>query len=481
MKKIYLIFLVFILVQNTFGQVSQKFSAEQVKQDLKYLYSTLEESHYNLYVHTPKEKFDKKYNRIYNSIKDSVNILQVYRLFQPFVALSKIGHCWCDNSLVGDVYDAYIGSGGTVFPINITVNDNKMIVNDDYSNSKRIQIGDEIVTINGKSAKSILDNIYSFLSGENDYWINTRIDLFTFPRLNWVMNAPCDSYSIQIKNQQNELINLNLPAISAGKFEEIQSNKKQIFNSGRKFKFIDDIAYMQPGQFSNAYGDNNSSNIKTFEKGEFLAYIDSAFREIQKRGSKNLIIDLRDNPGGSSTFSDEMVAYIADKPFKFCSRFSVKTSKITKEYWKQVNDTSLKYLKTKILNTPEGETFDVAIPEHDFRKDSLKFRGKVYVLINRYSYSQTADVATQVQDYKFGLLIGEKTAQIPTNYGSTHQFVLPNTKMAVEYPKAFIVRPNGNTNFEGVTPDILVKDNISNENDVILDYTLNLIKKENKK
>jgi C-terminal processing protease CtpA/Prc len=393
----------------------------------------------------------------------------------------KLAIVLINNSLVGDIYGAYIGNGGTIFPINIIVNNNKMIIIDDYSNSKQINKGDELVSINGKSAKNILNGIYSFLSGENDYYINTWIDQITFPRLNWLMNGPCDSYNIQVKNQKNELINLTVSGVNAGKYEDLQSGKKQIFNFNRKFKFIEDIAYLQPGQFLNANGNNNSSNVKTFEKGEFLAYIDSAFVKIQKAKSKNLIIDLRDNAGGSSTFSDEMVAYIANKPFKFCSRFSVKTSKITKEFWKQVNDTCLNYLKTQILNTPDGETFDVTIPEHDFRKDSLKFQGKVYVLINRYSISQAADVATQVQDYKFGILIGEKTAQIPTNYGATHQFELPNTKMVVEYPKAFIIRPNGSTKFEGVSPDIIVEDNMFTEKDEILDFTIDLIKKGNMK
>lgn len=481
MKINFIIFFSLIMVQNTFGQESEKFSADQVKQDLKYLYSTLEASHYNLFVNTSKKIYDEEYQKVYNSIKDSLNILEVYRIFQPFAALSKIGHCTCDNSIIGDVYGSYIGSGGTVFPINIIINNYKMMIVDDYSDIKRTARGDELVSINGKPAKDIINGIYLFLSGENDYFINTLIDLFTFPRLNWLINAPCDTFSIQVKNQKNELITLTLPAINGGKYEDLLSSKKQIFNSGRNFKFIDDIAYIQPGPFLNATGDGNLSNPKTFEKGEFLAFIDSAFIEIHRAKSNNLIIDIRDNMGGSSTFSDEMIAYIADKPFKFCSKFSVKTSKITKDYWKQVNDTSLNFLKTPILNISDGETFDVTIPEHSFRNDSLKFCGKVYVLINRYSYSQTSAIATQVQDYQFGVLIGEGTAQIPTNYGSTHQFELPNTKMAVVYPKAFIVRPNGDTKFEGVTPDILVDDNIFTDKDEILDYTIDIINKNDKK
>lgn len=478
MKTAFLFFFTLAIVQYSFAQSPVKYSAQSVKDDFEYLYKTLEASHYNLFVSTPKTKFDIEYQKTYNSINDSLNGLQIGRLFQPFIALSKISHCTSDlGYLFDDVYHSYMKSGGTFFPINITVIDNKMLITDNYSVNKNIKIGDEIISINGKSASSILDNVYSFLSGENNYFINTIIDIGTFPRLNWVLNEPCDSYNIQIKNQNNESVNFNVNAIKAGKFEELQSSRKQVFNSGRKFKFIDGIAYVQPGMFLNVKGDGDLMNIKTHDNGEFLTFIDSAFHEIAKRKSKNLIIDLRDNSGGDNTFSDEMVSYFANKPFKWCGKFSVKTSEKTKEAWKQINDSTYNYLKEMILNRANGDIFDVELHEHDFRKDSLKFSGNVYVLINKYSYSQANLTAAQIQDYKFGILIGEKTAGMPTSYSSSQMFKLPNTKIKIQYPKALVVRPNGDTEFEGVTPDIIVEDNIFTEEDEILNYTLNLIRK----
>jgi C-terminal processing protease CtpA/Prc len=433
-------------------------------------------------VNTPKKKFDKEYQRIYASIKDSLSILEVFRVFQPFVALSKIGHCRIDPGILGDTYyGAYMGSGGTVFPINITVQKNKMIILDDYSGSTRIKRGDELVSINGKSAKTLLHAIYSFLSGENEFYINTLVDEFTFPRLDWLIHDPCDSYRVQVKNKNNELITLDLPAIPARKYEDLQGSRNQVDYAGRKFRFMDDIAYLQPGMFLNANGDGNISDVKTHENGEFITFMDSAFAEIHKARSKSLIIDLREIMGGDNTFSDEMLAFIADKPFKFSSRFSVKTSEKTKEFWKQLNDTTLNYLKTPILHTPNGETFEVQVPEHDFRRDSLRFQGKVYVLINRHSYSQTTATAAQIQDYHFGTIIGEKTAELATSYCSIHQFELPNSSLLPCYPKAFTVRPNGNPQFEGVTPDFVIEDNMFTDKDEILDYTLDLIKRETKK
>lgn len=293
----------------------------------------------------------------------------------------------------------------------------------------------------------------------------------------WILYEPKDSFNIQIKKQKSELINFKVGAINAGKFEEIQGRKKQIFNDGRKFRFIDSIAYLQPGCFMNANGDGNLMNFKNGDKGEFLEYIDSAFKEIHKAKSKNLIIDLRNNSGGMNTFSDEIIAYIADRPFNWCSKFSVKTSEKTKEAWKQINDTSLNYIKDNILSKANGDKFDITVTNHDYHKDSLKYRGKVFVLVNRYSYSQAPLTAAQIQDYKFGVIVGEKTAASPTSLSSSHMFELPNTKILVQYPKALVVRPNGDTKFEGVTPDIIVEDNLFTDKDEILDYTLDLIGK----
>ncbi len=69
------------------AQQRDKFSAAEVKEDFTYLYQTLAASHYDLYVNTPQKTFQKEYKRIQRVVKDSLTILEINRLFQPFVAL----------------------------------------------------------------------------------------------------------------------------------------------------------------------------------------------------------------------------------------------------------------------------------------------------------------------------------------------------------------------------------------------------------
>jgi C-terminal processing protease CtpA/Prc len=78
----------------------------------------------------------------------------------------------------------------------------------------------------------------------------------------------------------------------------------------------------------------------------------------------------------------------------------------------------------------------------------------VYVLIDRQSYSNAVAVAATVQDYHFGKILGEPTADMATTYGAIEQFTLPITGISVCFPKARIVRPNRDPRSRGVTPDI---------------------------
>jgi C-terminal processing protease CtpA/Prc len=131
-------------------------------------------------------------------------------------------------------------------------------------------------------------------------------------------------------------------------------------------------------------------------------------------------------------------------------------------HWKRVssqNDAaaagpvSRQYAKM-YAKVPPGEVVDFEMPLVEPRKDE-RFRGKVFLLIDRQSY--TGAVAALVQDYKFGTILGEETSDMATTYGAMEQFKLPKTGIAVGYPKAHIVRPNGDLRARGVMPDIAIR------------------------
>lgn len=467
-----------LISTSLYSQSPKRFSKEEIKSDLKYMRDTLEVVHYDLYAFTKKEVFDNAYNKIASLINDSLTLMQVYRLFQPYLAQAKMSECVIFPPF-GDYWGIYLPNSGTVFPLNLGFSKGKVFVKDNFSNESQISKGDEITSFNGKPIKEFMEGVYNFMSGWNEYYKNSYLENANFSRFYWFIYGKCDTFILKIRKKDGREITVQLPAISGWDYEGKLSKQYPPRKPPREFRFINnDIAYLYPGEFVNNPGKWDSlSQATRWDNTEFCHFIDSSFSAFLKMKAKSLIIDLRNNLGGSNTFSDHMISYIASKPFGFSSRLKVRTSRIIKDFWKNINIPSVEELKQAILSHENGSRFEVSLPAYQPQPDSIRFKGKVYVLINRFSFSNTSSVANIIQDYRFGKLIGEETPDFISAYGATQQFTLPNTQIAVSFPKGQFIRPSGDETPQSVKPDYQVDDNTSDGKDEILEYTLDLIKK----
>lgn len=449
-----------------FAGLSPKYSPQQVREDLSYLYSALQGSHYNLYVNKSKASYDSAYDRLYHSITDSMTKLEVTRLFQSFIALGEIAHC--NTGFPAAAYfDSVIQHTDYMFPLHLSIVKGKVVVLNNFSADRSIQPGDEITF-------EQFDQTLDMMSGESRAMRGTIVDLYGFPRVYWWRFGSQRSFVVKVNGRRT----VTLQGVLAKELERQMESVQPVFNTERSFRMIGSIAYLHPGMFLNNNSSVNTSEHSTFANNEFIHFIDSAFQQIHAAGARTLLIDLRGNPGGDNSFSDPMIAYFADKPFWFCRKFSVRTSAVTKAFWKDVTDTSLLDLKQQILTHANGDTFSVRFNTYSPRRDSLHFKGQVYALVNKYSYSNTVSVAAIIQDYHLGKILGEPTADVATTYGANHELKLPHTGLDVAYPKALIVRPSGDTRLKGVTPDVLLEDDPFTPEDEMLEAAIKYMRQK---
>lgn len=456
MNSNYLSVIIFFFALNFYGQ-TQKFSKKEVVSDLENLKESLETSHYDLYAYVPKERFDAAYENLKTSIqKDSLTLLETTNLYQQLISVVKNGHTSID--FPAQPYIAYAHSGGTVFPLEIAIENEKAFIRKNWSHNKNIKNGDEILSINNVPIKDILSKIYPRISAERLYLKNAKIELYSFPRYYWQVFGKQNDFVVEILSS-GITRKYRLKAIDV--IEGYESRRKEILNPEMKLEHMGETAYLNPGGFG---GDEK----------EYKQFIDSVFTEIKARKTKNLIIDLRNNPGGNDSFSDYLVSYIADKPFKWNSNFSLKTSAILKDFGRKNSDTTSAYWKS-ILAHKNREIYDYTFDPYQPQPEEKRFTGKVYVLTNRQSHSQAAVTASQFQDYGFGTIVGEETGDYPSLYASVFQYKLPRTGINVNISKGYIVRVNGSTKEEGVIPDIFIRDHLLDENDEILNGLLKII------
>ncbi|HYP15408.1 MAG TPA: S41 family peptidase, partial [Bryobacteraceae bacterium] len=446
-------------------------SVDQVRQDLEYLYRTLEAAHYDLYAHTPKAVFEKEYRRIQSSVRAPLTILEAHRLFQRFAALPSIGHCRLEFPY--PIYDDYSRRGGVVFPFDVAFRgEGRVVILRDHSGNHSVAPGDQLLSIDGEPVNSVLEQLYEYTSGERMYLKQAALEMISLPRKLWYTRGTANSYEVVLAKPDGSKVQTLAKPVPASRFEMDRKNI-EIFDLKREFKFIDGVAYLKPGPFY------NFSGPQYFDTTSFDDLLASAFAQVRQRNSRHLILDLRNNPGGESFFSDRLVAYFATKPFHFASKFHLRTSRVSKENFSRDVPPLLKdapptiarevqrQLKA-VLSHPDGERFEFPIPEHPIHPEATRFTGDVHVLINRHSYSNATTTAALMQDYGFGTLVGEETADLPTTYASISSFTLPRSNLRVTYPRSYFVRPSGDRRVRGVTPDYVVSDDVLTGEDEVL-------------
>ena len=131
-----------------------------------------------------KKKWIVLIKRSNSSINDSYSALEVYRLFQPFVAKVRMSHCFLFNPW-GEYQNNYVKQGGTVFPLDFYFFQGKVYVKDNLSTDQSISKSDEVLSFNDIPIDQYMAEFCKNLSGPSDYFKKSMIERFTFPRMYW--------------------------------------------------------------------------------------------------------------------------------------------------------------------------------------------------------------------------------------------------------------------------------------------------------
>lgn len=438
----------------------RRFTPAELRADFTALYEGLQSAAFDLYAFTPRAKLDQAYHETLARLDKPMTLFQAQIRFEEFASLIHMGHARVD--LPRAVWTKHLKDGGKAFPLSIRVVDDKVFVAQNKSGLEEILAGDQILEMNGAKMNDWLKRTERHVSAETPYMAHSLME-FDFPIYVWVELPNVDEFRLTLRKSNGKTQKVRMPARTSAEmksFAAVQPPSLSLEEPLREAKILaGNMAYLRPGPFYNAEAKNGA---EAWDVSGFRAFIDDAFAKFNAAHTERLIVDLRGNPGGDNLFSDVMIAWFADKPFRFFSQFKVRVSpeSIKANADRIENDAaaagpvSRQYADMYAKAKP-GEIVDFELALVEPRKEE-RYRGKVFLLIDRQSYSNTVAVAALVQDYKFGTVLGEATSDMATTYGAMEKFTLPNTGMTVGYPKAHIVRPNGDLRVRGVTPDVAI-------------------------
>ncbi|HEX3480326.1 MAG TPA: S41 family peptidase [Kofleriaceae bacterium] len=421
---------------------------------------TLQQAHYDLYARAPHHDYDALYAAMRGRITEPEPALEVATRFQRFVAFGKVAHARIDATY--DAFDHYLAGGGSAFPLLIRVVGDRVFITENRSGLPAIERGDELVALDGQPVEHWLARLARNQSADTPYLAHALMER-DFPMLLWIELGRVDRFAISARRAGGAPFDVTLPACTDAEMRVAARTQPPVLALDRNARIAhmvgSGLAYLRPGPFYNV--DPGATN--EYDNTAFRRFIDGAFDRFLAAGASALVIDLRDNPGGDSSFSDLMVGWFADRPFTFESSFQIRVSaQAIASNQKRVElapddaHSVSRRFAAAYAGARLGDTIAFAVSAAA-PHPAPRFTGKVYVLINRHSFSNTVAVAALVQDYGFGTVLGEETADLATTYGAMETFTLSHSGLEVGFPKAYIVRPNGDLAPRGVVPDLAIE------------------------
>lgn len=217
--------------------------------------------------------------------------------------------------------------------------------------------------------------------------------------------------------------------------------------------------------------------IRNFSRGGYKVAYREVFELLKKTDTKNLILDLRNNPGGRLNEIHELYSYLAtDSTFQLIeeSKVTSKTSLLKADYLSSMPKSlylfsiptypiyaSVLMIKTK-KDENGGYRFRMKSSKEKPRNENY-FKGKIYVLINGGSFSASCIISSKLKENKDVTFVGEETggAFNGTVAGRTSSYELPNSKLPTRLWIMNIAATNKTEQKgRGIFPDVEIKPTI---------------------
>jgi hypothetical protein len=446
---------------------------EKLKEDLDFLFKTIEEVHPNMYAYTSKEEFAPLREQLYISIDRPMNRLEFYKLTAPVVASLKNGHTFVELPFMD--FQEHIKKGGKIFSLGLNWDEEKVILSY-YNGPLDLPIGAEVLTIDNHNAEEFLTKTARFFPAEGKtYNLAVPQRKGWLPMFLWLEKGNVESLTLQIKTNDEQAKKYDIKVLDYNELKNFK--KKESKNNESK---TESTSKPENQWYSYRYIQEYDTGLIEFNMFEnmqqFKRFLKQTFTKIRNQNVSNLIIDIRKNPGGSNTLGYELLKYLTAKRFR--QNEEVQT-KISHQLFR-----SHPHLQEQYGNVAIGSTVTEKVGFRKAGRNRLRFKGRVFVLIGPASASSSVDFASAIKHFRIGTLVGQETGDTIVNYGNCIPGELTNSGLRFHVASKYFIGAGGKPDGRGVIPDYEIKQkpqDTAKGVDTVLQFTLNLTKKSEPK
>ncbi len=429
------------------GYCQSMLSKEQALEDFNWLTFSLDYVHPRLYKYESKDIVQSRFDSLRNvlSKKDNISALDFLSLVSKLNARVNCGHLYTIPQ--GELENVVLKK--KVMPFQIKILNDKIFALYDVGKGKKIPDGSEIISINGKLTGEIIRSIKEGIA--TDGWIETRKDRL-IERYFFESFHGFDLYYYLHVNRSS-IFNIRYRKFNS--LKEVTLTKEGISAEERN-KLLKEIHQVDVREWFKkpsptfTIDEKNSLAVLTISRSfynkdidpDYNSVLSSLFNQLEEKNIENLIIDLRENEGGSEHHEANLVKHLYGKPHKlyqniFFSRLDFRAltpiihtvEKDTSDLWYNNQDEAYRKINDDLWvnNKPNVEGLQFQSPaEH-------VFKGQLYVLMSGISFSSTSSLIANIKNTTNAIFIGEEsggTYEGPTG-GMEIPIILPNSQIMV--------------------------------------------------
>ncbi|GMN08259.1 S41 family peptidase [Croceitalea sp. MTPC5] len=481
MKKIILIFGYFALTtplytvaQDAKVDVFQKkYAPDSLNIQVKELMEGIGSGHPGMYRYTDKREFDFLIDSTFTTVTDSISPLTYYRLLKPLFA--KIG-CLHTSIELSEANQNTLNDSLKLIPIEVFIDDEKRaFVTKNYAKNETIPLKSEILAINGQSIAAILETLYNAIPSDGyNQTLKTLLLNYRFALWYRSMISTTNRFEIEARTKGLRKV-YNLTGVSNDVFPTFETLERENENQ-LNLKITNDIGLLTVRSFAKSTIKKNDQNFDKFIK--------NTFKQLNQKQIEHVIIDLRNNTGGTDGNAVKLASYFFEQPFRYWAKIettediAAQVKGFSRLFYKKpvLKDSSYHWRGSRWWLTKEFNYYRIQKPaKHNYK-------GNVYLITNGFCMSSCADVVAILSYNKKAEVIGTETGG---GYQGNTSGLMPtstiNDDMQITIPlNKYTNAVDPNTNFgRGTIPDVRIRptlDDWMNKKDVELEYIMKLIK-----